>query len=85
MLRVTVLLVASLAFSTPALAEDKAQDTETVDPGKKSCRATVKTGSSLRRSVCRTAAQWKQIDADNAEAARYAADQLRSTPMRAPQ
>ena len=66
------LAVATLAAS-PTIAKDK----KPVDPNKKICRQSEVTGSIMPgKSVCHTAAEWTQIDADNNRDARDMRDQM---------
>lgn len=66
------------AMIAPALAQDRASqpvEAKKAEPAseKKLCRRTQTTGSIIAgKSVCRTKAQWAQIDAANQEAAREA-------------
>lgn len=71
----TLLLVAAFsavlpAATTTALAKDKAETTANADPDKKVCRYESETGSMMRKRVCHTAAEWKQLDAMNTSNAR---------------
>lgn len=75
MIRRTLLLVAAMAVvlpaaSSPAMAKDKAEDAAKVDPDKKVCRYEGETGSMMRKRVCHTTAEWKQLEAANSSNAR---------------
>jgi hypothetical protein len=69
-------LLLALAFAAPAMAAPPGE--VQVDAGKRVCRPAAPTiGSHIKRSkVCRTAAEWEEIDAS-----RRAAD----IPVKAPQ
>lgn len=56
--------LAMAALAVPAVAKDK----KPVDPDKKVCRREQVTGSVLAKSVCHTAAEWREIDQKNADA-----------------
>ena len=72
----TILLFAAAIRTAPA--------TEAAKPEKKICRREATTGSIMARPVCRTKAEWTQIDTQNAANAGQALDQrsYRMAPQR---
>lgn len=72
----TILLLAAAMQAAPAA--------DTPKPEKKICRREVTTGSIMARPVCRTKAEWMQIDNQNAANAGQALDQrsYRMSPQR---
>jgi hypothetical protein len=73
--RAVALAVAALCMTSPLAAKDK----KPVDPNKRICRSDVPTGSRMSKSVCHTAAEWAQIDADNAATAQTMQDRTQRT------
>lgn len=72
----TLLLLTAAIQTAPA--------TDAPKPEKKICRREVTTGSIMARPVCRTKAEWMQIDNQNAANAGQALDQrsYRMSPQR---
>lgn len=68
--RGVALVVTALCLASPLAAKDK----KPVDPNKRVCRSEVPTGSRMSKSICHTAAEWAQIDADNAATAQTMQD-----------
>ncbi len=70
MIRSILLVSAALAATTPAMAKDRGDAATLGNPDKKVCRYDGATGSMMRKRVCHTALEWKQIDEANAANAR---------------
>ena len=74
MIKLAVALAASLVAFAPAVAKDK----KPADPDRKICRSDTPTGSYFRKSTCRTASEWAQIDTGNSAAAQASLDHSRT-------
>lgn len=70
MIRLVLVASIALASSTPAMAKEKGAEAAQVNPDKKVCRYDGATGSMMRKRICHTSAEWKQIDDANAANAR---------------
>lgn len=73
MVRKFLFVVAALAVSSPALAKDHHEKS---DADKKVCRYDNSTGSIMRKRICHTVVEWKQIDDANADAGRKSMDKF---------
>jgi Xaa-Pro aminopeptidase len=77
MFRQSLLLVAALAVSHPAFAEETATSAEEAaqnEPEKKVCRYEGSTGSMMRKRICHTPTEWAKIREANELAARRSLD-----------
>lgn len=80
MLKSIVPIVAVLMFAVPAIAQVAAAPGATAKLDGKderiSCREETHTGSRIAQSVCRSAAEWKELDEATSRMARQMVDQV---------
>ena len=72
-----VTVIALLALSTPALAQQAAPAPAAPPKEKKICRSLDVTGSMMAKRTCHTREEWRQIDDANGEDARRTLDSRR--------